>query len=87
MAFGKHVNQFFAAQSTVEVMNYKFQLQTLKKGNLSMTYYLMKMNGICDILAACERPVSEEDQVLSILACLGPEFEPTVAVLTSQIES
>lgn len=52
-----------------------------------MTYYLMKMNGICDILAACERPVSEEDQVLSILACLGPEFEPTVAVLTSQIES
>lgn len=68
-------------------MNYKFQLQTLKKGHLSMKDYLMKMICICDILAACGRPVSEEDQVLSILAGLGPEFEPTVAVLTSRIES
>lgn len=52
-----------------------------------MKDYLMKMICICDILAACARPVSEEDQVLSILAGLGPEFEPTVAVLTSRIES
>lgn len=29
----------------------------------------------------------EEDQILSILAGLGSEFEPTIAVLTSKIES
>lgn len=52
-----------------------------------MKDYLMKMKSICDTLAACGRPVSEEDQVLSILAGLGSEYEPTVAVLTSRIES
>lgn len=39
------------------------------------------MRGICDTLAACGRPVSEEDQVLSILAGLGLEFEPTIGIL------
>lgn len=41
----------------------------------------------CDTLAACWRPISNEDQILSILANLRPEFEPAIAVLTSQIES
>lgn len=52
-----------------------------------MKGYVMKMKSICDTLAACGRPISEEDQVLSILAGVGPEFEPTVAVLTSTIDS
>lgn len=81
------VNQLFAAQSTARVMNFKLQLQTLKKGNLSMKDYLLKMKSICDNLAACGRPISKEDQVLSILAGLGGEFEPTVAVITSRIDT
>lgn len=52
-----------------------------------MKDYLMKMKGICDTLAACGRPVSEEYQVLSILAGLGQEFKPISVVLTSGIES
>lgn len=51
-----------------------------------MKDYLLKMKNICDNLAACG-PVPEEDQILSILAGLGSEFEPTLAVLTSKIES
>lgn len=42
------------------------------------------MKSICDNLAACGRPVPEEDQILCILAGLGSEFEPSVAVLTLQ---
>lgn len=45
------------------------------------------MKSICDTLAACWRPISKEDQILSILADLRPKFEPTIAVLTSEIES
>lgn len=52
-----------------------------------MENYLMKMKSICNTLAACGRPVSEEDQVMSTLAGLGPEFEPTVSVLTSRVDS
>lgn len=59
-------------------MNLKLQLQTLNKGNLYVTDYLVKMKAICDTLVACGRPVPEEDQVLYILTGLGPEFEPTI---------
>lgn len=52
-----------------------------------MKDYLLKMKNICDNQAACGRPVPEEDQILSILAGLGSEFEPTIAVLTFKIES
>lgn len=55
--------------------------------NLSMKDYLLKMKSNCDTLAACGRLVPKEDQVLSILAGLGPEFEPTIVVLTSRIDS
>lgn len=78
------VNQLFAAQSTARVMNFKLQLQTLKKGNLPMKDYLLKMKSIYDNLAAYGRPVSEEDQVLSIFTGIGGEFEPTVAVINPE---
>lgn len=45
----------------------------------------MKMKAICDAWVACGRPVSKEDQLLSILAGLGPELEPTVAILTQEV--
>lgn len=57
-------------------MNLKFQLQALK--NLSMKNYLMKMKAICDTLASFGCPVFEEEHVLSMLAGLGPKFEPTI---------
>lgn len=78
--FFNAITQLFAAQSSARVMNLKIQLQTLKKGSLSMKDYLLKVKSICDNLAACGCPVSREDQVLFILAGLGPEFEPTIAV-------
>lgn len=68
-------------------MNYKLQQQTLQKGNLSVKDYPLKMKSICDKLATCGRPIPEEDQILSIPAGLGSEFEPIVAVLTSRIDS
>lgn len=52
-----------------------------------MKVYMMKMKWIRDTLVACGRAVSKEDQVLSIFASLGPELVPTVAVLTSRIDS
>lgn len=68
-------------------MNLKFQLQTIKKGNLSMRDYLEKVKTTCNTLAACRCPISEEGQVLCILVGLGPEFESTIAILTLRIVS
>lgn len=45
------------------------------------------MKAICDTSAACGRPISEEEQVLSIFAGLRQDFELTIVVLTSRIDS
>lgn len=55
----KTISQLFAAQSA-RVMHLKLQCQTLKKGSSSMKEYLLKMKFICDTLAVCERPISDE---------------------------
>lgn len=52
-----------------------------------MKGYLTKVKTACHTLAACGCPISEEDQELSILAGLGPKFEPIMVVLTSSINS
>lgn len=52
-----------------------------------MKDYLLKLKKICDNSTTCGRFVPEENQTLSILADLGSEFEPSVVVLTSRIDS
>lgn len=51
-----------------------------------MKDYILKRKSICDTMATCGRPISEEDQLFSILAGFGSEFEPAIAVLTSRTE-
>lgn len=64
------VSTLFANRSKARMMQYKLQLQTLKKGSLSMKYYLSKMKSYVDSLAACGHSVSDDDQILYILGVL-----------------
>ena len=43
------IEQLFSSQFTAKVMFYKRQIQTLKKDNLSMRDFLMKMKGYFDL--------------------------------------
>lgn len=52
-----------------------------------MKDYLMKMKAICDTLASFGCPVFQEEHVLSMLAGLGPKFEPTIIVITLKNDS
>ncbi|KZV30865.1 hypothetical protein F511_37098 [Dorcoceras hygrometricum] len=47
--FWTRVTRLFATISKARVMQYKLQLQTLKKGGLCMKDYLSKMKGYIDI--------------------------------------
>ncbi|KAH6776917.1 hypothetical protein C2S51_008229 [Perilla frutescens var. frutescens] len=48
----------YANQSKAKLMQLKFQLQTLKKGNMSMKDYLNKVKQCCDVLGtAGDRPL------------------------------
>lgn len=80
------VTRLFASRSKARVMQFKLQLQTLKKGGQSMKDYLSKMKKHVDMLAACGHPISEEDPVLYILGGVGVEYESVVVHITSRSE-
>ncbi|XP_075508973.1 nudix hydrolase 19, chloroplastic-like [Primulina tabacum] len=81
------VTRLFASRSKAKVMHYKLQLQTLKKGGMSMKDYLSKMKNYMDILAACGHPVKEEDQILYVLGGVGIEYDSVVVHITSRSDN
>ncbi|KAK6138883.1 hypothetical protein DH2020_027375 [Rehmannia glutinosa] len=76
----------FSSQSKARMMQYKLQLQTLKKGTLSMREYLGKAKAACDALASAGQKLSEEDQLLHILSGLPSEYNPVIVTITSAID-
>lgn len=74
----------FTSHSEARKMQYKLQLQTLKKDKLSMREYLSKMKGCCDVLASVGYKLSSEDKILHILAGLGPEYDSVMVTFTSK---
>ncbi|KAK6116197.1 hypothetical protein DH2020_050053 [Rehmannia glutinosa] len=76
----------FASQNGAKIMQYKLQLQTLKKGTLSMRDYLNKIKSVCDLLASAGHGIDEPDQVLHALSGLGPEYNPIIVSITSRVE-
>ena len=49
----------FSSSSKARIMQLRLELQSTKKGSLSMIDYIMKVKGAADNLAAIGEPVSE----------------------------
>lgn len=78
------IHQNFHSQTAARVMSYKRQLQSIRKGNLSIREYLNKIKNICDMLESSGHKVDETEHVLTILNGLDDNFEAIVAVITSR---
>ncbi|WVZ20633.1 hypothetical protein V8G54_007955 [Vigna mungo] len=72
------VKELFHSQLAVRVWQLRSELGTIKKGNLSVSEYVGKIQSIVDSLAETGNPVSEEDHVEAVLAGLPKEFESVV---------
>lgn len=77
----------FASRSKAKIMQYKLQLQTLKKGNLTMKDYLSRMKNLFDVLAAFGHSLSDDDQILHVLGSIGLEYDSVVVQVTSRVDS
>ncbi|CAA0814571.1 Unknown protein, partial [Striga hermonthica] len=77
----------FSSQSKARILQHKLKLQTLKKGNLNMRDYLNQIKTCCDTLAAAGQSVSDEEQVMHILAGLGQEYNPVMVSIMSKLET
>ncbi|XP_042029862.1 uncharacterized protein LOC121776758 [Salvia splendens] len=76
----------FAHQSKEKVMQYRLQLQSVRKESLSLRAYLNKVKSCCDLLGAAGCKVFEGDQILHILAGLGVDYNRVVVTITSKLE-
>ena len=77
------IEQAFSSQSAARIMQYKRQLQNLRKDNASMRDYLSKAKTICDQLACAGHKVADTEQILCILSGLDDEYEAVVAIISS----
>ena len=76
----------FASQSKAKMMQYKMQLQSVKKENMSMIDYLGKIKTYCDLLAAVGCKISEDDQILHVLNGLSAEYDPVIVAITARVD-
>lgn len=77
----------FQSQSKARVMQLKLQLQTQKKGDLSIDEFFLKMRGYADSLAAVGKPVADDDLILHILGGFGAEYDAVVVNLTNRSDA
>ncbi|RVX04050.1 Retrovirus-related Pol polyprotein from transposon TNT 1-94 [Vitis vinifera] len=71
----------FSSSSRARIMQLRLELQSTKKGSLSMIDYIMKVKGAADSLAAIGEPVSEQDQVMNLLGGLGSDYNAVVTAI------
>ncbi|CAA0831393.1 Unknown protein, partial [Striga hermonthica] len=76
----------FSSQSLARVMQYKMEMQNLKKGSLTMKEYISKMKSLFDALAAAGHVVSEKDQIMHLIGGLGQEYNPIMVTVSSRVE-
>ncbi|XP_010247798.1 PREDICTED: uncharacterized protein LOC104590753 [Nelumbo nucifera] len=64
----------------------KRQLQSLKKGTLSISEYIQKAKGIADNLFVVSELVSRQDLVMCILSGLGSEYESIITTIANRVD-
>ncbi|RVW85368.1 Retrovirus-related Pol polyprotein from transposon RE1 [Vitis vinifera] len=62
-------------------MQLRLELQSTKKGSMSMIDYIMKIKGATDNLAAIGEPVLEQDWVMNLLGGLGSDYNVVVTAI------
>lgn len=81
------LEELFQSQSKARIMQLKLQLQTQKKGDMSVDDYFLKMRNIADLLAAAGKPITDDDLALQILQGFGMDYDAVVVNFTNRPES
>jgi len=78
------LNLLFTTSSKARTLQLRFQLQTIKKGDMSIHDYILKMKSIAENLSAAGQLIQDEDLILYILGGLDHDYESVVVNLTSR---
>ncbi|MBA0632885.1 hypothetical protein Godav_001550 [Gossypium davidsonii] len=68
-------DRLLASSSGVKVSRIRYKLHSIKKGNLLITEYVIRIQNVCALLDASSSQVLEVERVEVILASLPPKFD------------
>ncbi|KAL4303831.1 hypothetical protein GQ457_10G008820 [Hibiscus cannabinus] len=74
------------SRSTTTVMSLHYHLRSLKKGDASMRALVSQVKEVCDALASCGSPIWDLEKIATILNGLPGEYQPFVAVITTNCD-
>ncbi|KAG6735682.1 hypothetical protein POTOM_061670 [Populus tomentosa] len=77
----KALEKTFSSSSRARIMQLRLELQSTKKGSMTMIDYIMKVKAVVDNLATIGEPVSKQDQVMNLLGGLGSDYNVDVTVI------
>jgi hypothetical protein len=77
------LEKIFASESKARVMQYRYQLATLKKGAMSISDYFQKAQIMAQTLVAINEPLKDSKLVSYILAGLSQEYESEYKALAN----
>lgn len=78
------LESLFQSHSKARIMQLQLQLQTQKKGDMTVDAYFLKMREYADQLAAAGKPIADEDLILHILGGFGAEFDAVVVNIANR---
>ncbi|XP_073259761.1 uncharacterized protein [Populus alba] len=71
----------FSSSSKARIMQLRLELQSMKKGSLSMIDYIIKVKGAADNLATIGELVLEQDQIMNLLRGLKSDYNAVVTAI------
>uniref|UniRef100_A0A2N9ETF7 Reverse transcriptase Ty1/copia-type domain-containing protein n=1 Tax=Fagus sylvatica TaxID=28930 RepID=A0A2N9ETF7_FAGSY len=74
------LEKMFSSQSRARIMQTRYHLATLKKGNLSIPNYFQKAKSYADLLASIGQPIHDNDLITQILAGLPSDYNDLATV-------
>ena len=80
------LEKMFSSQSRARIMQTRYHLATLKKGNLSIPDYFQKAKSYADLLASIGQPIHENDLITQILAGLPSDYNDLVTSINTRLE-
>ena len=81
------IHQYFNSQMKVRVHQLRVELKSTKKGNKSITEFLLRIKAIANSLLAVGDSISEQDQIDYILDGRLEEYNPFVMQMYGSPES
>ncbi|KAL9462433.1 hypothetical protein AB3S75_000438 [Citrus x aurantiifolia] len=77
----------YGARTRARVLYLRTQIQTTKKGSLTIHDYYSRMKTILNTLRAAGNNMGDEDFIMCVLAGVGPEYDSVVTNINSMPET